>query len=66
MYPEWLSRTLTFLVPVAFATTIPAEALRGQLSPGTLIAALGLAAVLLVASRLLWLRGLHHYSGASA
>src|SRR5207237_911658 len=56
VYPEWLGRTLTFLVPVALATTIPAEALRGRLGPGTLIAAVGLAAVLLVASRLLWLR----------
>jgi ABC-2 type transport system permease protein len=66
VYPEWLGRTLTFLVPVAFATTIPAEALSGRLGPETLSGALVLAVGLLVASRLLWLRGLSRYAGASA
>jgi ABC-2 type transport system permease protein len=66
VYPPWLGRTLTFLVPVALATTVPAEALRGRLGPETLIVAVVLAAALLLASRVLWLRGLRQYSGASA
>jgi ABC-2 type transport system permease protein len=65
VYPEWLGRTLTFVVPVAFATTVPAEALSGRLGPATLFGAILLAIVLLVVSRLVWLRGLRHYSGAS-
>jgi ABC-2 type transport system permease protein len=56
LYPDWLRMLLTFAVPVAFATTVPAEALAGRLTPMTLLAA----------SRLFWRTGLRHYSGASA
>jgi ABC-2 type transport system permease protein len=66
LYPGWLRYGLTFLVPVAFATTIPAEALTGRLDVPTLLGAFGLAVVLLVASRLFWRTGIRHYSGASA
>lgn len=66
LYPGWLRFGLTFLVPVAFATTVPAEALTGRLDGSTLIGALTLAVALLVASRLVWRIGLRRYSGASA
>jgi ABC-2 type transport system permease protein len=66
IYPGWLRLSLTFLVPVAFATTVPAEALAGRLSPATLLGAVALALAFLVASRLFWRFGLRHYSGASA
>jgi len=66
IYPAWLRYALTFFVPVAFAVTVPAEALTGRLSPETLVAALGLAAALLVISRVFWRYGVRHYSGASA
>jgi ABC-2 type transport system permease protein len=66
LYPGWLRFGLTFLVPVAFATTVPAEALTGRLDTQTLLGALALAGALLVASRLFWRVGLRHYSGASA
>ena len=33
IYPGWLRAVLTFLVPVAFAVTVPSEALVGRLSP---------------------------------
>lgn len=66
IYPGWLRWSLTFLVPVAFATTVPAEALSGRLTGQTLLGALALAVGLLVASRLFWRVGLRHYSGASA
>ena len=66
LYPGWLRFGLTFLVPVAFATTVPAEALTGRLDTPTLFGALALAAALLVASRLFWRTGVRHYSGASA
>jgi ABC-2 type transport system permease protein len=66
LYPGWLRFALTFVVPVAFATTVPAEALTGRLTVETLLGAVLLAVVLLVASRLFWRAGLRHYSGTSA
>jgi ABC-2 type transport system permease protein len=66
LYPGWLRFALTFLVPVAFATTVPAEALSGRLTAQTLLGAVALAAALLIVSRLFWRVGIRHYSGASA
>jgi ABC-2 type transport system permease protein len=66
VYPGWLRFALTFVVPVAFATTVPVEALTGRLTSETLVGAVGLAAVLLVVSRLFWRVGLRQYSGTSA
>jgi len=40
--PSWLRLILTFIVPVAFAVTAPAEALTARLTPQTLALALGL------------------------
>src|SRR5919197_3199329 len=51
LYPDWLRAGLTVLVPVAFATTVPAEALRGRLEPATLVAAAAFARWPLLASR---------------
>jgi len=66
LYPGWLRFALTFVVPVAFATTVPAQALTGRLTGQTLLGAVALAAVLLVGSRLFWRFGIRYYSGASA
>jgi len=66
IYPTWLRMILTFVVPVAFAVTAPAEALTARLTPQTLALALALAALALVGSRAFWKLGLRHYSGASA
>ncbi|MBI5935489.1 MAG: ABC-2 family transporter protein [Chloroflexi bacterium] len=66
IYPLWLRTGLTFLVPVAFAVTIPASALTGRLTFLTWLGALGLTVLFLVVSRLFWRRGLKNYSGASA
>ena len=66
IYPGWLQVLLTALVPVAFAVTVPAEALVGRLNTGMMIGAGVLAIVLLIVSRWFWLVGLRSYSGASA
>lgn len=66
IYPPWLRLTLTFVVPVAFATTVPAEALAGRLTLETLAGAVALAFGLLAFSRWFWSVGVRHYSGASA
>jgi ABC-2 type transport system permease protein len=66
IYPGWLRASLTFLVPVAFAVTIPAEALTGRLTPLTLLGAAALAAALALLTRFVWKLGVRNYSGASA
>lgn len=66
IYPGWLRYGLTFLVPVAFAVTIPAEALTGRLTAPTVLGATALTALLLALSRFVWRLGLRRYSGASA
>jgi ABC-2 type transport system permease protein len=65
-YPRWLRFMLTFLIPVAFATTVPAQALAGRLTWPTLAGAFALAAALAVVSRLFWRVGLRRYSSASS
>jgi len=66
---QWAGRRgkkrLTFVVPVAFAFTVPAQRLVGRLSAGTLVQAGLLAAFMLVASRLFWHPAIRQYAGAS-
>jgi ABC-2 type transport system permease protein len=66
IYPQWLRIGLTFLVPVAFAVTVPAQALTNRLTPLTLLGALGLAVLLVALARFIWRLGVRSYSGASA
>ena len=66
IYPQWLRFILTFIVPVAIAVTVPAEAAVGRLTGERVVLALAVALFSLVASRLLWRLGLKRYSGASA
>jgi ABC-2 type transport system permease protein len=66
IYPPWLRVILTFLVPVTFATTVPAEALAARLTLASLAGAVGLALALFIVARLFWRYGLRSYTGASA
>jgi len=66
IYPDWLRVGLTFLVPVAFAVTIPAEALTNRLTPWTLAGALALTIFFVLLARFIWRLGVRSYSGASA
>jgi ABC-2 type transport system permease protein len=66
IYPGWLRISLTYLVPIAFAVTVPAEVLTGRLTLETLAIATAFALALVFVSRLWWRYGLKHYSGASA
>jgi ABC-2 type transport system permease protein len=66
LYPGWLRYGLTFVIPVAFATSVPAEALTRRLDWVTLAGAVAIAAGLFFAARLFWRVGLRHYSGTSA
>ena len=66
IYPNWLRLILTFLVPVAFAVTVPAEAFTARLSVATFGLSVGLTAVLFFIASRIWRWGLSNYSGASA
>jgi ABC-2 type transport system permease protein len=65
-YQGFVRAALTVIVPVAFITTFPAEALLGRLDWRLTIAAIGLAVVLFSVASLFWRFGLRYYSGASS
>jgi ABC-2 type transport system permease protein len=65
IYPGWLRISLTFLVPIAFAVTVPAQALTSRLTPETLALAAGFALFLMLVTRWFFRFGLRSYSGAS-
>jgi ABC-type uncharacterized transport system permease subunit len=50
---------------VAFAVTVPAEAVVGRLTSTALLGTVGLA-LLLIGARVFWRICVYHYSGASA
>ncbi|MCO5186461.1 MAG: ABC-2 family transporter protein [Anaerolineae bacterium] len=66
IYPTGLRAVLTFVVPIAFAVTVPAEALIGRITPTTFALAFGVGIGLFVVARLFWRYGIRSYSGASA
>lgn len=66
IYPGWLRYSMTYLIPIGFAVTVPAEALTSRLQWPTALGALGFAVVLAAFTRWFWRFGLRHYSGASA
>ncbi|MGH2532070.1 MAG: ABC transporter permease [Thermomicrobiales bacterium] len=66
IYPGWLRISLTVLIPVAFAVTVPAESLTGRLTATTMMTTLALAAGFVAVTRWFWRFGLKHYTGASA
>ena len=66
IYPPWLRLIVTYLVPIAVATTVPVQGLRGDLNGGQVALFLGIGlAAFLVAMRV-WRAGVQHYSGASS
>ena len=66
IYPTWLRLSVTFVVPIAFAVTVPAEAVTSRLDWQTLALAAGVAVVFFAITRWFWRFGLKSYTGASA
>jgi ABC-2 type transport system permease protein len=66
IYPGWLRYSMTYLVPIGFAVTVPAQALTGRLHWGTVVVAACFAVALTLFTRWFWRFGLRRYSGASA
>jgi len=66
LYPGRLRLVLTWVVPVAFMTTIPAQALIGTVPTSMLAASLGLAALFFAGASALFRIGLRQYSSLSS
>jgi ABC-2 type transport system permease protein len=66
VYPAWLRALITFVVPIAIATTIPLQALRGELGPGQIGLFLLVGVGLFWAATRVWALGTRRYSGASS
>jgi len=65
-YPPALRLVFTTLLPVAFLTTVPAEALLGLANGRSVLAGIALAGLSLLGSRALWRLALRHYTSASS
>lgn len=66
VFPSVLRFALTFMLPIAFMTTFPAQAVLGTLEWPTLLSALIVAAVLFTLSALFWRKAVLSYSSASS
>jgi len=66
IYPGWLRIVFTFLLPLAFAITVPASALTRGIGGWVLLGAVAFTAVLFTVTRLVWRYALRRYTGASA
>jgi ABC-2 type transport system permease protein len=66
LYPGWTRFLLTWIIPVGIMTTIPAQALNGNLSITTLLGAVILALVLLTGATAIFQTGLRRYTSASS
>jgi ABC-2 type transport system permease protein len=66
LYPGWLRLVLTWVIPVGIMTTVPAQALSGELSGAMLAGSLALAAGLFTVATVLFRTGLRRYASASS
>ena len=66
VYPWWLRIVVTFIVPIGLATTIPVQALRGDLEPQQVILYLAIGIFTLLVASQVWRIGIKRYSSASS
>jgi len=66
VYPGWLRVTLSTVVPIGIAVTVPAQAIAGRLDALGLVAMLVGTIVVCCFATWFWRRGLRSYTGASA
>ncbi len=66
VYPQWVRLVLTWIIPVGVITTVPAQALAGNLTTGAFIAALLIAGILLMGGTAVFRIGLRRYASASS
>jgi ABC-2 type transport system permease protein len=66
VYPAWLRILVTFIVPIAVATTIPVQGLRGDLTFSRVVMFFAISVACFLIASQIWKRGLKQYSGASS
>lgn len=66
VYPAWLRIIVTFIIPIALATTIPLQALRGELGTTQVLIFLLVSLISFIVASRVWKAGLKQYSGASS
>jgi len=66
VYPAWLRIIVTFVIPIAVATTIPLQALRGELTVNQIALFFAVGVVSFWIATRVWKAGLKQYSGASS
>ncbi len=66
VYPLWLRLIVTFVVPIAVATTVPLQALRGDLNGLQVLLYLVIGAASFFFASRIWKAGIRKYSGASS
>jgi ABC-2 type transport system permease protein len=66
IYPPWLRMIVTFLVPIAVATTVPLQGLRGELNLPQVLLFIGVGLGAFVVATQVWRAGVRQYSGASS
>jgi ABC-2 type transport system permease protein len=66
VYPAWLRIIVTFIIPIAVATTVPLQALRGDLGPSQIFLFIVISIVSFWVASKVWKAGLKRYSGASS
>lgn len=65
-FPGVMRFVLTFILPIAFMTTFPAQAILGTLDAGTFVMTLFIGAALFALGTLVWRRTIRSYSSASS
>jgi ABC-2 type transport system permease protein len=66
VYPVWLRLIVTFVVPIAVATTVPLQGLRGDLAGWQVLMFLAIAGASVLVAAQVWQAGIKRYSGASS
>lgn len=66
IFPAWMRLVLTFVVPIAFITTVPAAVVLGRLNAEFVLYSIGIAALLFLACTAYWRFAVRHYSSASS
>ena len=66
VYPVWLRIIVTFVIPIAVATNVPLQGLRGNLTLGSVLLYLAISGIGFLIASQVWKRGLKQYSGASS
>ncbi len=66
VYPYWLRTLVTFVIPIAVATTVPLQALRGELAWWQVLAFLTVGALAAFISSRIWKGGVRRYTSASS